>query len=129
VFDEDDEEAFDGSITDPTEDLGPEVPSVRIPGGADGDGDADMDPNVPQDLFVTFWGLVVTLNLALFATSLGLMLAYFRGQLRLGGSLFVLGVLAFAYSYYKYRRYRDRNDGNDGNDSKDGSDAEDSDEG
>ncbi|PSP73248.1 hypothetical protein BRC86_10315 [Halobacteriales archaeon QS_3_64_16] len=125
MLDDDEDKAFDGSITDPTEDLGPEIPSVRIPGGVDGNGDADMDPEVPQDLFVTFWGLVVTLNLALFATSLGLMLAYFRGQLRLGGGLFVLGVLAFAYSYYKYRRYRDRNDASDG---EDGSDSEDSDE-
>jgi hypothetical protein len=125
VFDDDEEEAFDGSIPDPTEGLGPEIPSVRTPGSADGDGDADMDPDVPQDLFVTFWGLVVTLNLALFATSLGLMLAYFRGQLRLGGGLFVLGVLALAYSYYKYRRYRNRNDDSDG---EDGSDSEDSDE-
>lgn len=116
MFDDDEEDAFDGSIPDPTEGLGPEIPSVRTPGSADRDGDADMDPDVPQDLFVTFWGLVVTLNLALFATSLGLMLAYFRGQLRLGGGLFVLGVLALAYSYYKYRRYRDRKDDDDAGD-------------
>lgn len=122
MIDDDEDEAFGGSIRDPTEDLGPEIPSVDVPQVAEDNENADMDSDVPQDLFVTFWGLVVTLNLALFATSLGLMLVYFRGQLRLGGGLFALGVLAFAYAYYKYRRYRDRN-AEDG-DRKESSDEE-----
>jgi hypothetical protein len=116
VLDGDDEEEFWGPIADPKEGLGPGVPSVRVPDAADTDADdpdADTGADVSSDLFVTFWGLVVTLNLALFATSLGVMLAYFRGQFRLGGGLVVLGALAFAYAYYKYRRYLDRADADD----------------
>lgn len=115
MLDDDDEEEFWGPIADPKEGLGPEVPSVRVPDAtvSDSDSDGEGDADVSSDLLVTFWGLVVTLNLALFATSLGAMLAYFRGQLRLGGGLFVLGVVAFAYAYYKYRRYLDRSDTDD----------------
>lgn len=108
MFSDDEEEEFSGTISDPTDGLGPEIPSVRIPDATSATNTGDGD--VSKDLFVTFWGLVVTLNLALFATSLGLMLAYFRGQLRLGGGLFLLGTLAFAYSYYKYRRYLDQDE-------------------
>ena len=127
MLDDDEDEEFWGPIPDPKEGLGPKIPSVRIPDASNAGG---ADSDVPKEVFVTFWGLVVTLNLALFATSLGLMLAYFRGQLRLGGGLVLLGVLAFAYSYYKYRRYLDRDDGDDenGGDSGDegnGGDAED----
>lgn len=111
--DDDEEEEFWGPIADPKEGLGPEVPSVRVPDATVSDSDGEGDADVSSDLLVTFWGLVVTLNLALFATSLGAMLAYFRGQLRLGGGLFVLGVVAFAYAYYKYRRYLDRSDTDD----------------
>lgn len=110
MFDDDEDEDVWGSISDPTEGLGPEIPSVRIPDASNAGG---ADSDVPKEVAVTFWGLVVTLNLALFAVSLGLMLAYFRGQLRLGGGLFGLGVLALAYAYYKYRRYLNRNDEDD----------------
>ena len=109
--DDEDNEAFSGSISDPTEGLSPDIPSASTPSTADA-----AEADVSGDLLVTFWGLVVTLNLALFATSLGLMLAYFRGQLQLGGGLFALGVVAFAYSYYKYRRYLDRDNEDDEND-------------
>jgi len=111
VFDDDEDEEFWGPIPDSNEGLGPEIPSVRIPDASNAGG---TDSDVPKEVAVTFWGLVVTLNLALFAVSLGPMLAYFRGQLRLGGAVFVLGMLGFAYAYYKYQRYLDRNDETDG---------------
>lgn len=122
MFDDDEDEDVWGSISDPTEGLGPEIPSVRIPDASNAGG---ADSDVPKEVAVTFWGLVVTLNLALFAVSLGLMLAYFRGQLRLGGGLFGLGVLALAYAYYKYRRYLNRNDEDDGNDGKEWNEGDD----
>lgn len=85
---------------DPEARLIPETPSASIPNPAEAD--------VSDDLFKTFWGLVVTLNLGLFAISFGPMLVYFRGQWRLGGGLFLLGVAAFGYAYYKYRAYMNR---------------------
>jgi hypothetical protein len=77
---------------DPEADLAPDVPD--IPDEAD----------VPDGLFRAFWGLVATINLGLFAASLGLMLVVFRGQLRDGGAVFLLGVAALAYAAWKYRQ-------------------------
>lgn len=88
---------------DPEADLVPETPSVTVPDPTETD--------VSEELFETFWRLVLTLNVGLFAISLGPMLVYFRGQWRLGGGLFVLGVLAFGYAYYRYRAYTNQDGG------------------
>lgn len=85
----------------PEEEYAPDIPSVSIPDTAEAD--------VPPGLLTAFWSVVVSLNVGLFATSLGLMLVYFRGQWRLGGGVFVLGVATLAYGYLKYRGYRRRN--------------------
>jgi hypothetical protein len=85
-------ERFEDS--DPERDLAPEPPTPE--GGA------------PSGLVRAFWGLVATVNLGLFAASLGLMLIGFRGQLREGGAVFLLGVAALGYAGLKYRRYQDR---------------------
>lgn len=73
---------------------------------------ADLTPDPPDgsevddELFRAFWGLVVTINLGLFAAALGLMLVGFRGQWQLGGGVFLLGVAALAWAGVKYRQYR-----------------------
>ena len=62
--------------------------------------------DVPAELALAFWSVVVSVNVGLFAASLGLMLVYFRGQWRLGGGVVALGVGTLAYGYLKYRRYQ-----------------------
>lgn len=85
---------------DPEAKHGPDVPSVSIPDTSDVD--------VPPELARTFWSVVISANVGLFAASLGLMFIYFRGQWRLGGGLFVLGIGTLVYGYFKYRRYQNR---------------------
>jgi hypothetical protein len=74
---------------DPETDLAPDIPD---------------ESNVPEGLFRAFWGLVATINLGLFAASLGLMLVVFRGEYRNGGAVFLLGIAALAYAGWKYRQ-------------------------
>lgn len=81
----------------PDEDAVPEPPSPET---------------IPAEVRRTFWALVGTLNVALLATSLGLMLLWFRREWVLGGGLVAVGIAAFLWSYYRYRRFdrRDRNE-------------------
>ena len=65
----------------------------------------DVDVEVDGETFRAFWSAVVLANLGLFDASLGLMLAYFRGQALLGGALFVAGVVALGHTYRIYRDY------------------------
>lgn len=64
--------------------------------------ESDVDP----ELLRAFWGLVGALNIGLFAVSIGLLLVVFRGNLRLGGGLVLLGVVALVGVGVGYRRYR-----------------------
>jgi hypothetical protein len=93
---------FDGEAEepepDPEADLAPDIPD---------------ESNVPEGLFRAFWGLVATINLGLFAASLGLMLVVFRGQLREGGAVFLLGVAALTYAGWKYRQVQSSDYGGD----------------
>jgi len=83
-------------------------PRVRIPEVPEpGSGDLDADP----ELFRTFWKLVVVFNLALFAASLGPMLAFFRGRVLVGGGVFLLGIGSFVYGIRRYRSFRRERDG------------------
>lgn len=81
--------------------------------------EVDLAPSVPDEtdapegLFRAFWSLVATINLGLFAASLGLMLMGFRGDVRNGGAVFLLGVAALAYAGYKYRQVRREGFGDD----------------
>lgn len=105
-------------------DPGPNEPDDPYDHGGDDGGDADeaalVDPyenvrdptadlpdpgEVDSDVQAAFWSAVVTLNLALFATALGLMLAGFRGWYVRGGGVFLLGLAAFGYTWLKYRRF------------------------
>lgn len=93
--------------------LGPDVPSVDIPGESDDDDEGedgetlemfpdDVDPEVSR----TFWRLVVVFDVALLALAVGPMFIYFRGDWTTGGRLLLLGGVAFAYGVYRYRRFR-----------------------
>ncbi|MFC7155238.1 hypothetical protein ACFQPA_07185 [Halomarina halobia] len=68
------------------------------------------DADIPEDVFRAFWAVVVMANIGLFAASLGLMFIVFRGQLRLGGTVFAIGALALLFGYRYYRSYRSGND-------------------
>lgn len=97
----DDPEPNEPSEPNPEDEYAPDVPSVSIPDTSDAD--------VPPELFKAFWGTVVSINVGLFAVSLGLMLVYFRGQWRVGGGAIVLGIGTLVYGYLKYRRYQQDN--------------------
>lgn len=70
-------------------------------------GDSAETPTPSDDVRRRFWAIVVLTNLGIFAVSLGVMLAGFRGQFRdaallIGGGLIVL--------YSAYRRYESRHE-------------------
>ena len=86
--------------------LGPETPSIDVP--TDDDADAD------KVLLRTFWGSVFSLNVAMTAIPLGLLLVYFRGDWELGGLAVAVGCVAAAATVRFYRRFRaDRRGGDD----------------
>ncbi|MFC6732133.1 hypothetical protein ACFQH3_10085 [Haladaptatus sp. GCM10025707] len=99
---EEDSDAWPDEPTefDPEKDIGPKIPQVQMP-------KTDMS-DVPDDVFRTFWSLVLTFNIALFALSLGAMLMYFRGQFQTGGAVFALGVVSLVYGVAKYRAFQNR---------------------
>lgn len=72
----------------PEEELNFDIPDER-----------DVDP----ELFREFWSLVATINLGLFAASLGLMLVAFRGQWAIGGGVFLLGAVSLTWAWWRYR--------------------------
>lgn len=107
--DEPDPEARWGN---PEEEL-PTIPEVDVPDAG------DADPEVRR----AFWAAVVMANVALLLVSLGPMLAVFRGQWRLGGALFAVGVIVFYRLYRHYRSFAADDGGDDGtdDDAEDGS--------
>jgi hypothetical protein len=92
-------EEFEPEEFDPDTDIGPDGP--EIPEAPDF---SESAANVSPDLLRAFWKLVAIFNLALFATSLGLMLIAFRGELVRGGGVFLLGAVTFVYGYVLYQR-------------------------
>lgn len=76
-----------------------EDPEEDLEFGIDIPDESDADP----ELFREFWSLVATINLGLFAASLGLMLVAFRGQWTTGGGVFILGAISLVYAWWKYR--------------------------
>ena len=95
----DDPGSADSLEPDPESDLAPDVPEVTVPeppGPSSGD--------ASDGLVRSFWKLVAIFNLALFAVSLGPMLAVFRGEWVNGGAVFFLGVAVFFYGYVRYQR-------------------------
>ncbi|WP_202932541.1 DUF7322 domain-containing protein [Halorussus salinus] len=79
---------------DPSKDLGPDPPTV--PDTSQNEADADLKRR--------FWSLVLLFNVALFATSLGLMLIGFEGRWRFGGAMFLVGAFAFVRGWRGYQK-------------------------
>lgn len=88
----DDDELFPDEKSEAEQRL---APSVDIPD------ETDADPVLQRK----FWWLVVVFNVALGAASVGAMLAGFRGNWDLGGSLLAAGLILFAYGFLRYRTY------------------------
>jgi hypothetical protein len=89
----DDGEPDDEAVVDPFENV--RDPTADLPDPAEVDGEIQG----------AFWSAVVSLNLALFATALGLMLVWFRGWYVRGGGVVLIGLAAFGYTWLKYRRF------------------------
>jgi len=110
----------------------PDSDGLTIPqvSGDDGPGDLDdlssaieppevevNDADVPAELLQTFWALVLVLNAAVLAVSLGLLILLFEGYSTRVPALVVAGVVLFGFAVRRYRRFQ-------ADDSDDGSDAE-----
>lgn len=85
----------------------PETPSVRDYSESAGD--------APEDVKNAFWAAVVFANVGLMGVSLGAMFVFFESAWRLGGGLFLVGVVALLMTYRQYRDFmnRDRDDQED----------------
>ena len=79
-------------------DIGPAIPEAPS---------TDLtDRDVPSDLLKRFWKLVGLFNIALLATSLGVMLVAFQGRWTVGGASLLVGIAAFLVGWRGYRRTR-----------------------
>lgn len=92
----DPEEELDFDVLDSESTLPPEIPKAPEPPPA---------TEAPEELQKMFWSVVVLLNLAILAASLGVMYVVFRGRFQLGGGLVLVGLLGGLHAYRIYRRY------------------------
>jgi hypothetical protein len=86
---------------DPAEGLGPEIPEApsTTTEGLTDLSNSDIDPELKRQ----FWSLVLLFNVALFATSLGVMLVGFEGRWTVGGAIFAVGAFAFLRGWRGYK--------------------------
>lgn len=103
LFDESNEHEPDPPHEPKEGEIGPDIPEVDIPKAPNTD---LVDRDVPKDVQRKFWTLVGIFNVALFATSLGVMLVAFERQWVFGGSLAFLGLGAFFFGWQRYQRIR-----------------------
>lgn len=83
------------------------APSVTPPEAPDAPEFSGED--VDDDVFRAFWSTVIMANVALFGVSVGAMVVFFLGDLRVGGTAIVVGVLAALFGYRYYAAFqRDR---------------------
>lgn len=75
----------------------PEADGLTIPRVETDESDA------PRELVRTFWAIVIVLNAAILAVSVGLMVLYFWGDLRRGGILILGGLVLFGFAYRRIR--------------------------
>ena len=104
----DDDGSGDPDESDP-DSPDPGTPSV----GTDG-GDADEIDSDDEGVLRTFYGAVISLNVAMAAVPLGLMLIHFRGDWELGGLAVLVGLVAALATYrfyYVFRRGRRSGEG------------------
>lgn len=89
---------------DPEEDLhDPDSDGLTIPSAP------EIDPgsgDVPSEVSVGFWLIVVTLKVAILATSAGILLVAFGYQTRLGLVGLVGGLVLFAFAGRRYRKVK-----------------------
>ncbi|QLG47350.1 DUF7322 domain-containing protein [Natrinema halophilum] len=103
----------EGKFTDPNHDsvtipqVGVDDPasdsssnSIRIPEVTAAETDA------PEDILETFWVLVLVLNGAILALSLGAMFLFFEDDLTKGGWLLTIGVVLTGFSVHRYQQYQ-----------------------
>ncbi|WP_323171215.1 hypothetical protein [Natrialba sp. PRR66] len=68
------------------------------------------ESDVPSELLNIFWGLVLVINAAVLALSLGLLFLLFEGVSAHGVGLVIGGVVLFGFAYRRYRSYQARSD-------------------
>lgn len=101
-----DDTAHERDEFDPTS-LGPDTPTIGeasdpAPGEA-----VEIDTEaVDEVLLRTFWGSVISLNVAMAAIPLGLLLIYFRGNWELGGLAVAIGCVAAVATVRFYRIFK-----------------------
>ena len=93
----------------------PDSPDPGMPGvGTDGDDADEIDSDADEEVIRTFYGAVISLNVAMAAVPLGLMLIHFRGDWELGGLAVLVGLVAALATYrfyYVFRRGRRSGEG------------------
>lgn len=92
--------------------LGPEAPDVE----PDLEESFRALDDVDDDLFRTFWGAAVFLNVAVAALAIGAMLVYFRGDWTRGGPALVIGAVAAGFTLRFYLGFRRDREGSDAGD-------------
>ena len=105
----DDDGSGDPDESDP-DSPDPGTPSV----GTDGDDAVEIDSDDDEGVLRTFYGAVISLNVAMAAVPLGLMLIHFRGDWELGGLAVLVGLVAALATYrfyYVFRRGRRSGEG------------------
>lgn len=85
-----------------------ELPSVPSPPSVDVPTPTRSEDDVPGELLAGFWTTVLVINVAVLATSLGLLLLGFGVQRRFGTGALVVGLVAAAHGYLKYRSLAER---------------------
>ena len=105
----DDDGSGDSDESDP-DSPDPGMPSV----GTDGGNAVEIDSDADEEVIRTFYGAVISLNVAMAAVPLGLMLIHFRGDWELGGLAVLVGLVAALATYrfyYVFRRGRRSGEG------------------
>ncbi|SDZ89534.1 hypothetical protein SAMN04488065_1069 [Haloplanus vescus] len=97
-FDEPDDTDATPQLGNPEHDL-PKTPSVDVD-------ESDADPEVKE----TFWRSVFLTNVAIFALTVGPMVAYFRGWWTVGAAAAVLGAIMLFRVYQHYRAFERHQD-------------------
>ena len=115
----DDDGSGDPDESDP-DSPDPGTPSVGTDGGdaveidSDGGDAVEVDSDDDEGVLRTFYGAVISLNVAMAAVPLGLMLIHFRGDWELGGLAVLVGLVAALATYrfyYVFRRGRRSGEG------------------
>ncbi|QCW04019.1 hypothetical protein [Natrinema pallidum] len=122
------DEESDG-LTIPQVSTEDDVPDNDLPDLSDG-----IDPptvsidetDVPGDLLEAFWSLVLVINAAVLAVSLGALLVVFEGDLSRGGILVAAGAVLFGFAGRRYRTLKRDRDASlaDGSEADDGADTD-----